>query len=295
MNIQHDKHQYFFEKFLRNEMKPEEAKLFKLRLENDLAFREDFEFYFRNRQTILEDGLAEYDEPELLIKKPERWGWLYAAISILCIVLIVDYFLSVKYNQKLNSSKQRTTLIERLNIFKGKRPILTPNNSGLTINRDSIILANKTVKTNLDNKLNPSVEGETIPYLEDDHDAIKGDYFVSDTLFGVIEKEEVDSKLGKLRVQTDSLFVDSLLEVLAIKEILKSEIPLKRQLLVEYWDSELHFRGYIFDGKKLLLYDLDKLLGLVLTYDEQGKVYHLYINFREYHLFNDGKLHKLGE
>jgi hypothetical protein len=295
MNIQHDKHQYFFEKFLRNEMKPEEAKLFKLRLENDLAFREDFEFYFRNRQTILEDGLAEYDEPELLIKKPERWGWLYAAISILCIVLIVDYFLSVKYNQKLNSSKQRTTLIERFNIFKGKRPIHTPNNSVLTINRDSIILANKTVKTNLDNKLNPSVEGEMIPYLEDDHDAIKGDYFVSDTLFGVIEKEEVDSKLGKLRVQTDSLFVDSLLEVLAIKEILKSEIPLKRQLLVEFWDSELHFRGYIFDGKKLLLYDLDKLLGLVLTYDEQGKVYHLYINFREYHLFNDGKLHKLGE
>jgi hypothetical protein len=295
MNIQHDKHQSFFEKFLRNEMKPEEAKLFKLRLENDLAFREDFEFYFRNRQTILEDGLAEYDEPELLIKKPERWGWLYAAISILCIVLIVDYFLSVKYNQKLNSSKQRTTLIERFNIFKGKRPIHTPNNSVLTINRDSIILANKTVKTNLDNKLNPSVEGEMIPYLEDDHDAIKGDYFVSDTLFGVIEKEEVDSKLGKLRVQTDSLFVDSLLEVLAIKEILKSEIPLKRQLLVEFWDSELHFRGYIFDGKKLLLYDLDKLLGLVLTYDEQGKVYHLYINFREYHLFNDGKLHKLGE
>ena len=276
-------------------MKPEEAKLFKLRLENDLAFREDFEFYFRNRQTILEDGLAEYDEPELLIKKPERWGWLYAAISILCIVLIADYFLSVRYNQKLNSSKQRTTLIERFNIFKGKRPTLTSNNSVLTINRDSVILATKTVKTNLDNKSNPSDEGEMIPYLEDDHDAIKGDYFVSDTLFGVIEKEEIDSKLGKLRVQTDSLFVDSLLEVLVIKEILKSEIPLKRQLLVEYWDSELHFRGYVFDGKKLLLYDIDKLLGLVLTYDGQGKVYHLYINFREYHLFNDGKLHKLGE
>ncbi len=295
MQIQHDKHQYFFEKFLRNEMKPEEAKLFKQRLDNDMAFHEDFEFYLRNRKAILEDGLAEYDEPELLIKKPERWGWLYAIISLLCIVLIVDYFFSVRYSEKLNSGKQRTTLIERFNIFKGKKAKTIALDSLLKADSSLIQLKNSTNTVTDTTKSTPSIGSEIMPYLEDDQSPIIGDYFVSDTLFGVIEKEDIDSKLGKLRVQTDSLFADSLLEILAIKEILKSEIPLKRQLLVEYWDSELHFRGYIFDGKKLLLYDMDKLPGLVLTFDSQNKVYHLYINFMEYHLFDDGKLHKLGE
>jgi hypothetical protein len=35
MQIQHDKHQYYFEKFLRNEMKEEELAAFRLRLLED--------------------------------------------------------------------------------------------------------------------------------------------------------------------------------------------------------------------------------------------------------------------
>ncbi len=295
MQIQHDKHQYFFEKFLRNEMKPEEANLFKERLDKDISFKEDFEFYFRNRESIIQEELAEYDEPELLIKKPERWGWLYAVLSVLCIVLIVDYFLNVRYAAQLSSEKPRTPLIERINIFKSKKPTIA-NPSSAT--QAPIKELEKQIGDTLSGLGSASAargEGNYRGLLKDDQDAIPGDFFVSDSLFGVIEKEDIDVKLGKLRIQTDSLFSDSVLEVLAIKEILKAEPALKRQLLIEYWDSELHFRGYIFDGKKLLLYDMDKLPGLVLTYDGRNKVYHLYVNFREYHLFNDGNLHKLGE
>lgn len=295
MQIQHDKHQYFFEKFLRNEMKPEEANLFKERLEHDLGFKEDFEFYLRNRNAIIEEELAEYDAPELLIKKPERWGWLYAALSVLCLVLIVDYFLSVRYSEQLSNEKQRSTLIERFNIFK-------PNKAKTILEKadvfaDSVIQEqpSKVGLRNNEGSDSSTVGLEMMPYLEANHASIKGDYFVFDSLFGVIEREDILQRLGKLKVQTDSLFEDSVLEVLAIKEILKADFPLKRQLLVEYWDSDLHFRGYIFDGKKLLLYDMDKLPGIVLTFDASSKVYHLYLDFKEYHLFDDGRLHKLGE
>ena len=293
MQIQHDKHQYFFEKFLRNEMKPEEAKLFTQRLESDLEFKEDFEFYLRNRQNILAEELAEYDEPELLIKKPERWGWLYAILSILCLVLIVDYFLSVRYAEKLDSEKKRRPLIERINIFSSKptkeqkAEALDGKASDSKEEKEAILEKSDSIGENLTK--------EILPYLGNDHASIKGDYFVMDSLFKVIEVEMIDEWVSKLRIQTDSAFSDSVMTLLSIKEILKNESALKRQLLVEFWDSELHFRGYIFDGKKLILYDMDKLPGIALTYEANLKVYHLYVASREYHIFDDGRLHALGE
>lgn len=293
MQIQHDKHQYFFEKFLRNEMKPEEARLFTQRLESDLEFKEDFEFYLRNRQSILAEELAEYDEPELLIKKPERWGWLYATLSILCLVLIVDYFLSVRYAEKLDNDKKRRPLIERINIFNSKPTkdqkvnVLEAEVSDKKEEKETISEKSDSIAQNLTK--------EMVPYLESNHASIKGDYFVVDSLFKVIEVDLIEERVAKLRVQTDSAFTDSVLTLLSIKDLLKNESALKRQLLVEFWDSELHFRGYIFDGKKLLLYDMDKIPGLVLTYDTKAKVYHLYVESREYHIFADGRLHTLGE
>jgi hypothetical protein len=51
---QHDKHQYYFEKYLRGEMPHDEREAFDEKLAADAALRMAFEYYKLNRQQLLE-------------------------------------------------------------------------------------------------------------------------------------------------------------------------------------------------------------------------------------------------
>lgn len=292
MQIQHDKHQYYFEKFLRNEMKEEELAAFRLRLLEDEAFRADFDYYTANRKSILDEELLEYDEPEILLRKPQKWGWVYAILSVLCLVLIVDYFLTARYSESVQAEKKRKPFIERFNVFKTKEV-------------DNLIIEKTEEKPKTKQKLE-QVEADTMlgsgifdkeiePYLERDRMGVKGDYFVSDSLFYVFEKADIQKKMNELKTQSANELADSILALMIVKSSFKTLGIPKRQLLVEFWDSPLHFRGYLFNGKKLVLYDLGFADELVLVFDEQTNVYHLYFGDHEYHLFADEHIHQLAE
>lgn len=292
MQIQHDKHQYYFEKFLRNEMKEEELAAFRLRLLEDEAFRADFDYYTANRKSILDEELLEYDEPEILLRKPQKWGWVYAILSVLCLVLIVDYFLTARYSESVQAEKKRKPFIERFNVFKTK-------------DFDNLVIEKTGEKPKTKQKLE-QVEADTMlgsgifdkeiePYLERDRMGVKGDYFVSDSLFYVFEKADIQKKMNELKTQSANELADSILALMIVKSSFKTLGIPKRQLLVEFWDSPLHFRGYLFNGKKLVLYDLGFADELVLVFDEQTNVYHLYFGDHEYHLFADEHIHQLAE
>jgi hypothetical protein len=292
MQIQHDKHQYYFEKFLRNEMKEEELAAFRLRFLEDEAFRADFDYYTANRKSILDEELLEYDEPEILLRKPQKWGWVYAILSVLCLVLIVDYFLTARYSESVQAEKKRKPFIERFNVFKTK-------------DVDNLVIEKTEEKPKTKQKLE-LVEADTMlgsgifdkeiePYLERDRMGVKGDYFVSDSLFYVFEKADIQKKMNELKTQSPNEVADSILALMIVKASFKTLGIPKRQLLVEFWDSPLHFRGYLFNGKKLVLYDLGFADELVLVFDEQAKVYHLYFGDHEYHLFADEHIHQLAE
>jgi len=292
MQIQHDKHQYYFEKFLRNEMKEEELAAFRLRLLEDEAFRADFDYYTANRKSILDEELLEYDEPEILLRKPQKWGWVYAILSVLCLVLIVDYFLTARYSESVQAEKKRKPFIERFNVFKTK-------------DVDNLVIEKTEEKPKTKQKLE-LVEADTMlgsgifdkeiePYLERDRMGVKGDYFVSDSLFYVFEKADIQKKMNELKTQSANEVADSILALMIVKASFKTLGIPKRQLLVEFWDSPLHFRGYLFNGKKLVLYYLGFADELVLVFDEQAKVYHLYFGDHEYHLFADEHIHQLAE
>ena len=292
MQIQHDKHQYYFEKFLRNEMKEEELAAFRLRLLEDEAFRADFDYYTANRKSILDEELLEYDEPEILLRKPQKWGWVYAILSVLCLVLIVDYFLTARYSESVQAEKKRKPFIERFNVFKTK-------------DVDNLVIEKTEEKPKTKQKLE-LVEADTMlgsgifdkeiePYLERDRMGVKGDYFVSDSLFYVFEKADIQKKMNELKTQSANEVADSILALMIVKASFKTLGIPKRQLLVEFWYSPLHFRGYLFNGKKLVLYYLGFADELVLVFDEQAKVYHLYFGDHEYHLFADEHIHQLAE
>ncbi|MFY8189342.1 MAG: hypothetical protein ACOVK9_00135, partial [Bacteroidia bacterium] len=60
-------------------------------------------------------------------------------------------------------------------------------------------------------------------------------------------------------------------------------------------DSPIHIRGYLFNGKKILVYGLDPNEIIYLTYSEKNKSYYLIINKQAYYLFSNGMFQKLAE
>ena len=292
MHIPHDKHQYFFEKYLRNEMQGEELQLFEKKLSSSSDFLAAFEYYKNNRSKIVAEELAEYDVPELMIKKPQKWGWVYAVLSMVCLVLILDYYLSDSYHKE--QRRLRIPLIDQIHVFDQKHKSAEdslPSNTN-TRNKSAYTKSNE---ANLDSESANLSEQHLSQLIDGNEVKIQGDFFVTDSLFRVLESKLVSERLAKLMVQTDSLLSDTTLEELVRQSFFKQPSQIPRQLLVEYWDSPLHFRGYVFDGKKLLVYDIKPQESFYLSYSEDINSYYLIVQNRAYFLFPDKQFHKLAE
>lgn len=106
----------------------------------------------------------------------------------------------------------------------------------------------------------------------------------------------MSERLAKLKVQTDSLISDTTLEELVRQSFFKQPNQIPRQLLVEFWDSPLHFRGYVFDGKNFWFMILNPMVdAFYLSYSEEINSYYLIVQNRAYFLFPDKQFHKLAE
>jgi hypothetical protein len=293
MHFSHDKHQYYFEKYLRNEMRGEELASFEEKLLEDTELKKNFDFYLANRTEIVAEELAEYDEPEIMKKKPQRWGWLLASFSLLALVLIIDFYFTTSYQEQQQAT--RKPLIEKINVFKGLPRQESSNSVELNVkevqqkkmipetyseNEDSIYGI-------LDAQLNTHFNGNDLTIL--------GDYFVSDSLFKVLENNQLNERIKQLHGGIDTLQTDTSLEELARQSFFANPHLIPRQLLVEYWDSPIHIRGYLFNGKKILVYGLDPNEIIYLTYSEKNKSYYLIINKQAYYLFSNGMFQKLAE
>ena len=104
--MQHDKHTYYFEKYLRKEMSREEKEAFELKLNNDIDFKSNFTEYALNHDKIKKAELAEYYDKEIIPDKPKNYAWVWVLFSVLGLVLIIDYYANQKYNedQKANQT-----------------------------------------------------------------------------------------------------------------------------------------------------------------------------------------------
>lgn len=298
MHFEHDKHQYFFEKFLRKEMHGEELDSFKAKLSENEKFKGDFDFYLANRKKIIKEGLAEYDEVEILLPKPQKWGWFYAISSVLCLVLIIDYFLSSSYDQSIAASHRRKPLIERINFFKSGdsqtelketdkiQKEMRPEKSGVK-NQDN---ENSLIDSA---ELFSETERQLQSYIQSNSTGIQSDFIIMDSLMWVFDQGIMEERRASLNMQTDSILDDSSIQMLVFKSLYRKNNLLQKQLFVEYWKSPIHFRGYRFSGKKLLLFGFEASDPLYFTYDEAGTNFHLFLLNKEFHLFPDNQFHKI--
>jgi len=249
---QHEKHQYYFEKYLRNEMPESERSAFDEKLAEDASLRMAFEYYRLNRETLL----AELIEEHKLLRRDNRFNKLiFSLISLTGIALAFNYFV---YRQAASSSSSNTSNAQS-NIFVRYIPFLNrdpkpdpkPTQAAETPNTN----VQKPVVKDSIAKLEPSTDRD---------ERLTSDLYQRDSFVCIIEKTNADMWVSFWN-KPDSLQTDSI-EVPAFTKNNKTPI-----LLVEYWESPFGYKGYLLQKNTLVLYGVkhDK----IILYKDQNELF----------------------
>ncbi len=245
---QHDKHQYYFEKYLRNEMPEAERSAFDEKLAEDAALRMAFEYYRLNRDTLLAELIKEHK----LTRRDNRLNKLiFLLISLTGIALTFNYFV---YRQpttgNTNPQPAKSNIFVRYVPFlnrepKSNRPVATP----VAVHRTTV---NKDTITNLE----PSTDRD---------ERLRSDLYQRDTFVTVMDKAGANAWLTFWH-QTDSLGADSPATRPVFSKSNKAPI-----MLVEYWESPFGYKGYFLQKNTLVLYGIRQ--PKIIVYKEQHELF----------------------
>lgn len=246
----HDKHQYYFEKYLRNDMPEEEREVFEQKLADDAALRMAFEYYKLNRQKLLEQLIEEHQ----LSRRDNRLNKLiFLLISLTGIVLVLSHFLNK------NEAKGNKEANKNQNIFVRYIPFLNWENRS---DKKAAEPVRRTAPA-----VHPKDTDDSIETLEpslDRNDRLSSDKFMGDTFVTIWEKYYFDKWVVQKK-QNDSLAMDSLVRKAGSKDKTK-------KLLVEFWSSPLNYRGFLFNENKLVVYGLPYPCAIYIYKDQDSAV-----------------------
>jgi len=304
--MQHDKHTYYFEKYLRKEMSRHEKEAFELKLLNDTEFKSNFDTYAINHEEITKQELAEYNYESIIPDKPKNYSWLWVLFSVLGLVLIFDYYANQKYNeeQKVNQTYKEAFVNRFNNAFVEPFKKITfkenikSNNQQATIRADenseeeNEVLAD-TLKTEMvDSSLIEEKIIDQFQQLMKEKNALVNikDVFLNDSLMTVIELEKFKEKYKTIFHSTDSILNDSIVTKLAFQSLAKLNNNNNKPIFVEFWQSLVGFNGYQFTGKKLIIYGIAKPFDVFIL--KQNNNFILHTKWGETALEPDNLLHK---
>jgi len=301
--MQHDKHSYYFEKYLRNEMSQEEKEAFELKLNNEIDFKSNFTKYALNHDKIIKAELAEYYDKEIIPDKPKNYAWVWVLFSVLGLVLIIDYYANQKYNedQKANQSYKeafvsrfKSAFVEPFKkiTFKDKNKHTSIQQTTISANENSGDIYDFTKLELIDSSLIQAKIIQQYQQLMNDRNEFSNnkDIFLNDSLMSVIELEKFKEKYRLIKSSTDSILDDSIVTKLAFQSLVKQNGNMK-PLFVEFWQSLVGFSGYQFSGKKLIIYGIQKPFDVFIL--KQNTNFILHTKWGEAALEPDNLLHKL--
>lgn len=269
-------------------MPDKERQAFEEKLSADESFRRSFKHYRAHREELLED-LLEEDETEAR----RRWGlnsWLYLLISLTGIALAVHYYaFKTPEPHKAAAPKKNFSW----NIFK-RIPFLDQKNElpktepahTAALPTDSLAAGQPAGDTSY---MAVSEEALVAPRGEDF--GIASDIMEFDTFMVAFEKNYYELRYRVIRSETDSMITDSLLQMLAAKSVGRNaQLAKPVTVYVEFWRSPVNFRGYKFNGKKLVIYGVPAPYEIYLLQDADGFV--LRTTRHEFTLIQDNSFHK---
>jgi hypothetical protein len=234
---QHDKHQYFFEKYLRNDMPAEERVVFEQKLEGDASLRMAFEYYKLNRQKLLEQLIEEHQ----LTKKDGRLNKLiFLLISLTGIILVASHFLNKPAGKDESAAGKHPNIIVRY------IPFLNWENRSDKKAED--VASRPKIAPPKTNETETPIE--TLEPSLDRNERLASDEFLGDTFVTIWEKNYFDKWVAQR--QNDSLGTDSLVK----KTITNPSRDKTKKILVEFWESPVSYKGYLFTENKLVVYGL---------------------------------------
>jgi len=305
--MQHDKHTYYFEKYLRKEMSRMEKEAFDKKLNTDEAFKVDFDKYALNHDSILKEELAEYYNEEIIPNKPKKYSWLLVLASVFGLVLIIDFYANQKFAevQKQNQT-YKEEIVNRLNSafvepfkkinFKNGVKSLDTIYKQLTFSSDNSQASDSSLKTRIlvDSALIEEIIINQFQQLmrNKNLESMVKDIFIADSLMVVIDLEKFKEKFQIITNSVDSAFSDSLINKLSLHALLKQN-NVNKPLFVEFWQSLVGFSGYQFTGKKLVLYGFKKPFELFIL--KQNSLFILHSKWGETALQADNQLHKFED
>jgi hypothetical protein len=238
MNV-HDKHQYYFERYLRNEMPKDEQMAFEEKLTEDASLRMALEYYKLNRQKLLEQLIEEHK----LTKRDNRLNKLiFLLISLTGIGLTFNYFIYRSQNiSSIQNEKSKNVLIRYIPFLNWEKRIEKKNITSKFIHLDSNTFQNDTIAEAID----------TLVPSTDRNERLLSDQFIADTFINIWEKSFFDQWI----IQNE-LLASSTSDSIEPKIMSVNPKENTSKLLVEYWKSPVSYRGYLFVENKLVIYGI---------------------------------------
>jgi hypothetical protein len=285
----HDKHQYFYEKYLRNEMPDSERTAFEEKLSADAGFRKSFQYYERNRGRMLHDLIEEDDRSE------KRWtvnSWLYLLISLVGIGLAIHYFSSAPEPLTAAPAKKedKPSLFDRIGFGQTAQappspvPVVTPP-------VEVVVPAGKQHEKE-EETISPEehVAEETEESTHEPAD-VMSDLMLADTFLASVDYTYYHQRVQAIRTETDSVLNDSAVQSLAMRSTVRNPDRAKAAIVfVEFWKSPVNFKGYRFTGKKLTIYGIQSPFEVGLLRKDETLI--LRTSWDEIPLLKDQTFHK---
>jgi hypothetical protein len=287
-------------------MSREEKKAFEKKLYADIDFKNDFDKYAANHDAILKQELEEYYNEEIIPNKPKNYTWIWVMISIFGIVLIIDYYANIKYIEKQKENQTyKEVLVDRFtNAFIDP---IKKISAKITQNKVLIDTTISTIRADesyyeIDSINNAKIDSSLIEnkiqnqfqqYLNGKNiDENVKDVFLNDSLIWVYELEKFKDKYNSINHSTDSTLTDSMVTKLTLQSLSKLN-QINKPLFVEFWFSVIGFNGYQFNGKKLILYGINKPFDVFIL--KRNNSFILHSTWGETALQADNQLHKFED
>jgi len=287
--MSHDKHQYYFEKYLRDELSDSDKNSFVEKLSEDANLRNSFNEYKKIRAAQLKNSVGVSEEASLNNKLLSA---MYLLISVTGIALTINYYinneklkLSNESLEKHNKQKERK-LWDKLPVF-GNKPNTESQPSSIITQPEEIELEDALLSYN--NKA-VSVSSNTTDKKTAPNNKLKADILLHDTFLAPIEKEVYELRFRVVKSRADSMNNDSITN-LTYSRISQGKLHTDNPVLVEFWKSPVNYKGYSFNGKKLVLYGLDKPYAISLYIEKKDISLKLKDGFSA-KLIKDNEFHK---
>jgi hypothetical protein len=245
--IPHDKHQYYFEKYLRNEMSYHERMAFDEKMAEDASLKEGFEFYKSHRIAMLHDLLDEHR----MNRRDTRFNRLiFLLISLTGIALTFNYYYHYKDTKDSSLATEKRerkplyTYIPFVNWEKrSEKGDAKKDNAGKTDTVVIMVPADENKEESVE-MLEPSTK---------DEERSANDVFLTDSFITLYDQPYIRQLIAaKKTVSGDTTAQEP--ETISAKSKSRDK---SGQLFVEFWQSPVKYKGYKFNGKKLILYGIE--------------------------------------